>query len=888
MQTRSRFTPPLVPKRGRSRTAVVLRVAFASTVLFWFSPSAADEIWIEGESARDHDFVSNRWYDDVAKDALSGGAWLSHYSKERGGTAHFDFTVKRGGEHSFWIRCNHFRSGVQYRFGRGNWVSVDLARVREGQMISAKPDHRFIGWVDAGKVSLRSGKQRVFFRIQNSLANHGAIDCFVLDDGSFVPSGLAKPGSRSGPGKPSEWFPVIPREDEFSERSVIDMSGLLHRPAGKLGFLERRGAALQFERASAPQKFWGAGANARFPLSRESQATRARYLAKHGINMVRKHPVFDFLGPLEGGRFDAKKIDALDWWFAELKKNGIYSTWSVFYPLRIRPDDGYPPELYAELDKGKTTGVVHFSRLLQNLQLRYLQALLRHVNPYTGLAYRDDPALAVLEIHNEDCIFFHNPLNSLASGKMPEHARVLRTEFCRWAKARYKTTPELRRAWGTNESLEDGELKLHGAWELDGKKKDARKGDFIRFLTELEHGFYARRIREVRELGFRGVTVTTAWRGGGAAADAANLYCDTAADMIDRHNYFGGGAGRHRIVPGRVRTATHLDRPGSGLLAMGLYQIEDRPFATSEWSQLPPNEWKAEAAPLIAFYGMGLQGWDASFHFLNGEPRIGDGWPGLRSYSTDTPHYIGQFPALSFALLKGHIREADIAVARRVTTEELFSGLDPIGQDFTGGGHDQKSVKGTRATPLDALAIGRVTAKFRERSAAGKESESIDLDRYRRGDVIRSTTGELIWNVKERVIRLGTPKTQAIIGFAGGTVQKLPAASVIVDTKFVSIIFTPLDDAPLVDSGRILLTALARDRQSGAEYSASGEQLETVGRPPLLLEPVEARIRLRGAPINKVNVLDIYGVPTGETAEIDRGALKIDGRYRTYYYEIVR
>ena len=132
--------------------------------------------------------------------------------------------------------------------------------------------------------------------------------------------------------------------------------------------------------------------------------------------------------------------------------------------------------------------------------------------------------------------------------------------------------------------------------------------------------------------------MTTAWRSGGPAADPANLYCDTAADMIDRHNYFGGGDGGHGIArTARSTTNPTSAKPGGGLLSMGLYQVEDRPFATTEWTQSPPNRWKVEAAPLIAFYGMGLQGWDASYHFTSSRPRPGDGWPDLNSYVTDTP-----------------------------------------------------------------------------------------------------------------------------------------------------------------------------------------------------------------------------------------------------------
>ena len=108
-------------------------------------------------------------------------------------------------------------------------------------------------------------------------------------------------------------------------------------------------------------------------------------------------------------------------------------------------------------------------------------------------------------------------------------------------------------------------------------------------------------------------------------------------DMIDRHNYFGGGAGGHGIAVGKVNNETHLSQPGGGILASGFYQVEDKPFIMTEWTVLPPNQWKAEIAPLFAFYGMGLQGWDASFHFAGGRPRMGGGWPNMSSYVTETP-----------------------------------------------------------------------------------------------------------------------------------------------------------------------------------------------------------------------------------------------------------
>src|SRR5690606_27443700 len=119
--------------------------------------------------------------------------------------------------------------------------------------------------------------------------------------------------------------------------------------------------------------------------------------------------------------------------------------------------------------------------------------------------------------------------------------------------------------------------------------------------------------------------------------------------------------------------------------------------------------------------GLGLQGWDFSYHFTSagGATRMGDGWPGLSWYRTDTPHYIGQFPALALAVREGHIQEAPVAAARRLTYEDLFEGVDPLEQDFTGGGWDQKELVGDQRTPPEVLAIGRVTVGF-----DGGQSES--------------------------------------------------------------------------------------------------------------------------------------------------------------------
>jgi hypothetical protein len=593
----------------------------------------------------------------------------------------------------------------------------------------------------------------------------------------------------------------------------------------------------------------------------------------------------------------------VDWWCATLKKHGVYMTWSFFYPYRISRDEGY--ELFDDLppvngnpNLRSTSGMATIEPALQEREWKYVEALLLHKNPYTGLRYIDDPALAVVEIRNEDSIFWHYPLSDVVSGKQfPKHSARLKKRFAEWLKKRYGTDEKLKEAWGEalrpGDSVDNPAMGLYEGWELRGdgpqrNKREARRaGDFVRFLAELQRDGYLERERKLRAAGFKAVTVTTAWRAGEAAADPANTWTDDAMDMIDRHNYFGGGAGGHSVKEGEVHNQTHLATPGGGILASGLYQVEDKPFAMTEWTQLPPNPWKAECAPLVAFYGMGLQGWDASYHFLSSRNRMGAGWPNLSSYVTDTPHYIGQFPALAFAVLKGHVQEGPIVAARRLKTDAIFQGVDALQQDFTGGGYDAKALKGNVATPPEALAIGRVTSKFADDV---KPSEKADwaASWNREAKVVRSATGQLSWDYGRRVVTVATPKTQALIGFAGGASYDLPGLKVEVKTAFVSLIFTPLDDQPLPASKNILVTAMARDMQSGTEYSADGARLIKAGGPPLLMEPVVATVTLKGAPPAEVRVVDLYGVPTDVKVPASDATFTIDGRYRTYYYQVRR
>ncbi|MCP4784150.1 MAG: hypothetical protein GY903_25610 [Fuerstiella sp.] len=889
-----------------------LSLSFLLTTLA--ATSFADSIWIEGEAAQTKQVSRHGWYDGVKKDVLSGNEWLSHFDANREGLAAYEFEAATAGDYKFWVRANHVKSSLAYRLNGGPWQKIAMDQKLRGAMNIArdnKPDLRFIAWVSAGVVNLEAGRQRLEFRMDSGPQNHGAIDCFCLTTDRWVPSGTLKPSSKSRVAGPSDWFPVVLDEDPLAPESVIDIGYLIEAPAGQHGFLKADADRLRFEKARQPSKFWAINASPG-DFTPEQMQRAARWYRKHGINLVRQHTVINAVGLLDrDGKFDSQRLDHYDRWFAALKEQGIYTTWSVIYPHHgpfLQKHDGYDPDLFAELDQsdkqhdGNRQAIVvndfiNLDRDLQDIALRYFERLLNHENPYTGLRYKDDPALAVLEFQNESNLFFHT-LNSLRGGERPLFARKMRRAFFGFVKAKYQTEAATARAWNNRWDRDDkwdaGELGLMGAfhWGSDGplhefRGQKRRAGDYIEFLTKLQRDYYTRREREVRRIGFQAVTVTTAWKSGGPAASMANLVADDAGGMIDRHNYFGGGAGGHVITEGDVVTKTHLAEPGRGLLSLGLFQVGNKPFGVSEWSMLPPSPYKAEAAPLYAFYGMGLQGWDAVYHFNCNAPDMGDGWPSLRKYVTETPHYLGQFPALAFAVYNGHIKEGDVVASRELGKSDVFAGRDVLGQSLSGGSWDAKELTGRLTTSPATLAIGRVTIGFRRESRTTTSDLTPFHDEAAKS--LRSTTNELLWRYGDRCVEVRSDRTQAVIGFTGGERVDLPGVKAKIRTPFVSLIFTPLDNEPLVDSRQILITAMARDKQTGTQFNADWSKLLTVGGPPLLLEPVEATLFLSGSAPTSVKPLDGYGIPTGESVSIaSDGSFAIDGRYQTYYYEVKR
>ena len=332
-----------------------------------------------------------------------------------------------------------------------------------------------------------------------------------------------------------------------------------------------------------------------------------------------------------------------------------------------------------------------------------------------------------------------------------------------------------------------------------------------------------------------------------------------------------------------------LGDPGSGFLNTGLLQVAHRPFSLSEWCHVYPNVYSAESPAIMATYGMGLQGWDASYEFQSQSSEVGfqpdAGHLPWGVWSVDVPNQIGQFPSLSRMIYRGDVAEAAPIAVKRVSAEQLSTGKF----DFTDKADVSGDIKSfTGSVPQNALAAGKTLVDF---IPATKPSTFPVMSNYAAGKAIPSTTKQLVWDTSgEGYFKVMTPGTVGVVGFASGIPVSTNDLQLTSMSPYASLYVTSMEKtAGLAACRRALVTAMARQCNTGFRYLTLGNTIADNGHGPILVEGIKAKISVK-RPVKLVNILDQDGrLQAGKTVSLDPGgSFTIDtARDKTIYYEIV-
>ena len=274
-------------------------------------------------------------------------------------------------------------------------------------------------------------------------------------------------------------FPFVLPWDDAAPGTITDVSFLNAKPAGVNGYIVPKNGHFVESKTGRRVRFLATNFAAlqAFPSHADAAKVAAR-IAKLGINLVRLHhmdnPGWGIGSTLWDVRYpdrqhiDPVQLDRVDYLFAQFKKNGVYSNVNLHVSRQFSAADGFP-ESVSKIPFDFDKRVDEYDRRMIRLQKNYARDLLTHVNPYTGLSYANDPAVAVIEINNENSLVSNWGPLGMDLDKLPEPFEGELIGFWNdWLAKKYGTDAKVQSAWTAGLTVDGpGLLNSASAWSVE-------------------------------------------------------------------------------------------------------------------------------------------------------------------------------------------------------------------------------------------------------------------------------------------------------------------------------------------------------------------------------------------------------------------------------------
>ena len=345
---------------------------------------------------------------------------------------------------------------------------------------------------------------------------------------------------------------------------------------------------------------WKEGVNRFIRLSRNQ-----------GYNLFRIFDI-DLMSPNKSLDIRPELLDKVDYLVAQMGQQGIYLHltllgYGLYQP--VTPPRKYNPDVQCRECDFKARMFLGDPEV-RRIWLYAAETLMNHVNPYTGLAWKDDPAIVCVEPYNEQ----ESGLLArfMTSGKIKE---TLNQRFRQWLKAKYQTPAALAKAWAdaaitSFDQVVSPAEKLNFVppsfnWTGIGSRPSDQ--DFTLFVTELARENIAWYTANLKRIGYDGLVghySLSQWWG-----DHAARYEYTT--MAIRNQFFAmpwgdwrGGAGA--VCPQNSSVGDIVPH----LRGMIGTKFADRPFCMTEYNHCFWNQYQREFGLVHGAYSA-LQGFDA-------------------------------------------------------------------------------------------------------------------------------------------------------------------------------------------------------------------------------------------------------------------------------------
>ncbi|MGH7600610.1 MAG: T9SS type A sorting domain-containing protein, partial [bacterium] len=265
--------------------------------------------------------------------------------------------------------------------------------------------------------------------------------------------------------------------------------------------------------------------------------------------------------------------------------------------------------------------------------------------------------------------------------------------------------------------------------------------------------------------------------------------------------------------------------PGGTIAALASKAVAGKPFSVSEYSHPFPNQYQAEALPLLAAFGA-LQDWDAlcifSYHqgFGNWLPQfVNDNFQ-----INANPVIMAMLPQLAQIFCSRLIQRAHREVRLEYTNAEVYRYDAELNGLLGVHGYLSESL-----ALVHRLRIGSFNAPVQRHASE-----------YGAGPLVspyRSDTGEIEWDDQIGMLKVETPSLVAVSGFLNEQPIVLNKIHISNAAVFGTMLWTATAGHSLESAEKSLLTLVTRAENTSQQWNGKRTRLFSWGQAPARMEP---------------------------------------------------
>jgi len=686
----------------------------------------------------------------------------------------------------------------------------------------------------------------------------------------------------------ADWVP-LKLDLDIEAGSALDFSkfGFHDAPAGKHGrIVARADGQFAFEKnPEVARKFYGVnfcfGAHY---LSKEEADRVAERLVRLGYNALRFHHHEHELTSKQpdSTTLNPEKLEQFDYLMSALIQRGVYLTTDLFVSRPVKwKDIGVEKQGNIEMDTFKIL-VPAVPAAYENWKA-FAKNFLTHKNPHTGRTYAEEPALAWLSMINEGT--YGNFLDRVK--QVPEWNKL----WQEWIQKRYPSREKLAEAWKTELKADEDPTKGNVALPSNIWVTNARVSDCSEFFAERERLTVEKMRAFLRdELGCKAlITNMNAW-----TYHVADQNARATFDYVDDHFYvdhpeFIENPWR---LPSKCPNTSPIAGGATGGRQRAFTRIYGKPFTITEFNYSGPGRFRGVGGILTGAMGA-FQDWNAMWRFAYSHGREAMLRPERLDYFNMATDPLGQASerATLCLFVRGDLKPAPQTLSIVMTDAESLAQRPqhqlPPKWDWAAwitrvGTHVARDGQTVSATV--PFALGEASQKLagadailnpystdNAKIAATLKSKGI-LSAENPTDPAKqlfvSSTGEITIDGPADVMILDTPRTAGGYAPMGKSVNAAKSGvSVAIQEADATVFVNALDDKPIRESARLLVTHLTDLQNTEIKYAERARQtLLDWGKLPHLVRAGKAEVKIQHAQAAKLKVwvLSTSGKRIGE------------------------